>query len=287
MNTVLMNPGELEGANKTLLLPLWARARESHQTNPILVDHQAEQIVESLCSTPSYKNSFTAMDERFDKFYQLSQLIRAKCLDDEIKLFLTGYPSGIIVNIGAGLDTTFTRVDNGLLHWYDLDLPEVIALRRRYFPETDRNQCIARSVLDTTWFEDLGDTRNGVMFVACGVLFFLQKDQVKQLLIEITDRFPGNEAAFDTMSRLFLMIGNKQVLKRSGMGDRAVMQWSISSAREISKWDPRVSILAEYPMFSRIQLDESWGKAVTNRMRLINALRGINIFHLKLGVNCP
>jgi len=66
-----------------------------------------------------------------------------------------------------------------------------------------------------------------------------------------------------------------------------VMQWSISSAREISKWDPRVSILAEYPMFSRIQLDESWGKAVTNRMRLINALRGINIFHLKLGVNCP
>ena len=271
-------------SNKTLLLPLWARARECRQINPIIVDHQAEQIVESLSSTTSYKDCFNEMDERFDKYYHLSQLIRAKCLDDEVRGFLTTYPSGTIVNIGAGLDTTFARVDNGLLNWYDLDLPEVIALRRRYIPDTDRNTLIAKSVLDISWFEDIGNVENGVMFVACGVLFFLQKDQVKQLFTELTDRFPGGEAAFDTMAKLFLMIGNRQVLKRSGMGERTVMHWSINSAQEIMKWDKRISILAEYPMFSRIPLDESWGRTVTNRMRLINKMKGINIFHLTLGM---
>jgi O-methyltransferase involved in polyketide biosynthesis len=273
----------LEGVNKTLLLPLWARARESQQPNPIIMDHQAQQIVESLSETPSYKNSFAEMDKVFDRYYQLSQLIRAKCLDNEIQKFLTTHPCGTIVNIGAGLDTTFTRVDNGLLNWYDLDLPEVIALRQEYIPETDRSHCIAKSVLDTSWFEDLRGVENGVMFVSCGVLFFLQKDQVKKLFTELTNRFPSSEAAFDTMSRLFLMIGNRSVLRRSGMGNQAVMQWSISSARELSKWDKRIMIVAEYPMFSQIQLDPSWGKAITNRMRMINRMKGINIFHVRLG----
>jgi O-methyltransferase involved in polyketide biosynthesis len=284
-NIVKEHPNGLEGINKTLLLPLWARARESQQPNPIIMDNQAQQIVENLSATPSHKNSFDEMDKVFDRYYKLSQLIRAECLDNEIKEFLTTHPCGTIVNIGAGLDTTFARVDNGLLNWYDLDLPEVIALRHEYIPETDRNRYIAKSVLDTSWFEDIGEVGNGVMFVSCGVLFFLQKDQVKKLFIELTDRFPGSEAAFDTMSRIFLMIGNRSVLRRSGMDNQAVMQWSISSAREMTKWDKRITIVAEYPMFSRIQLDASWGKTITNRMRMINRMKGINIFHLRLNMS--
>jgi O-methyltransferase involved in polyketide biosynthesis len=266
-----------------LLLPLWARARECQQPNPIIADNQAGQIVAHLSAIASYRNSIEEMDRVFDRYYRLSQLIRAKCLDDEIRAFLTHHPSGTIVNIGAGFDTTFARVDNGRLNWYDLDLPEVIVLRRSYIPETDRSRCIAKSVLDTSWFEDIGDVGNGVLFVACGVLFFLQEDQAKQLFIALADRFRGSEAAFDTMSRLFMMIGNWSVLRRSGMGKQAAMHWSIKSAREMVKWDKRIAIVSEYPMFSRIQLDEAWGRAVVNRMRLINKMRGINIVHLRLG----
>jgi O-methyltransferase involved in polyketide biosynthesis len=239
--------------------------------------------VESLSTIASYKNSFDEMDRVFDRYYQLSQLIRAKCFDDEIRTFLTTHPFGTIVNIGAGFDTTFARVDNGLLNWYDLDLPEVIALRRKYILETDRSRCIAKSVLDTSWFDDIGQDRNGVMFVACGVLFFLHEKQVKQLFVELTNRFAGSEAAFDTMSKLFMIIGNWSVLRRSGMDNRAVMRWSIRSAREIVNWDKRISVMSEYPMFSRIKLDESWGRSAINRMRIVNKMRGINIFHLRLG----
>ncbi len=275
----------LEGVNKTLLLPLWARAKESKQSNPILMDAQAQKIVENLSRTASYKDSFDEMDKVFNGFFQLSQLFRARCLDGQIKEFLANYPSGTIVNIGAGLDTTFARVDNGLLNWYDLDLPEVIALRREYIPETDRSQYIAKSVLDISWFKDIEKAGNGIMFVSCGVLFFLQKDQVKKLFFELANRFPGGEAAFDTMSKLFMMIGNNSVLRRSSMGNQAMMQWSIRSAREMMKWDKRISIVAEYPMFSRFPLDASWGKAITNRMRMINRMKGINIFHLRLNVS--
>jgi O-methyltransferase involved in polyketide biosynthesis len=282
-NVVSGHSNKLEGVNRTLLLPLWARAREGQQSNPIIVDIQAKQIVDGLSTLPGYKDCFDEMDIIFDRYYRLSQLIRAKCLDDEIKAFLVTHPSGTIVNIGAGLDTTFARVDNGLLNWYDLDLPDVIELRHKYIPETERSSCIAKSVLDVSWLDDIYVGQDGVMFVACGVLFFLEEQQIKQLIIKFADQFPGSEVAFDTMSKLFIMIGNRAVMKRSDMGNQAMMRWGIKSARKMLPWDKRIVIVDEYPMFSRIQLVESWGRTVVGRMRMNNLVKGINIFHLRLG----
>jgi O-methyltransferase involved in polyketide biosynthesis len=124
---------------------------------------------------------------------------------------------------------------------------------------------------------------SGLMLVSCGVLFFFQEKQVKELFIALINKFPGCEFAFDTMSKLFIWIGNWVVLKKSDMGNKAVMKWCLKSSREILKWNNRITMVSEYPMFSRIQFDESWGKAVIKRMQNVNRMRGINIFHLKLG----
>jgi O-methyltransferase involved in polyketide biosynthesis len=282
-NSENITQNDLGGVNRTLLLPLWARARESQQQNAILIDHQAKQIVDNLSQRETYKNIFDEMDKDFDQYYQVSQLIRAKCLDDEIKEFLELHPSGTIVNLGAGLDTTFSRNDNGVLHWYDLDLPDVIALRKNFIPETERNTFIPRSVLDPSWLEEIETVDQGLMFVACGVLFFLKEFQVRQLFIDLVDAFPGSEAAFDTMTKLIMTIGNRSVLKRGGLDKRAVMQWSVKSARSMASWDKRIAVIKEYPMFSRTHFDQAWDRSVINRMRMMNWMRGINIFRLRLG----
>ncbi len=36
------------------------------------------------------------------------------------------------------MDTTFERIDNGRVYWYDLDLPDVIKLRKEFILENDR-----------------------------------------------------------------------------------------------------------------------------------------------------
>lgn len=289
MNTTTLNtvnfekdhPVELEGTSRTLLLPLWARAKENRRPDPILVDTRAAQIIESLEALKGYQDDFYEMDRIFDQYLQISQLVRAKCIDEEIRLFLEKFPRATVVNIGAGFDTTFDRVDNGRLTWYDLDYPEVIALRRQFIPETQRSRCIPKSVLDFSWFDDIGDGQNGLMLVACGVLFFLEGSQAKRLFLELANRFPGSEIAFDTMSGFFLRMANRSVLKRSGMGSQAVMRWAIRSASEIAKWDSRITVLDEYPMFSHITPNQSWGTSVRFRMEMAKWTRGINIFHLR------
>ena len=291
MNTATVNTfnfendqlAELQGANRTLLLPLWARAKENQQPTPLLVDKRAAQIIASLEAMHGHRDDFKEMERIFDRYLQLSQLIRAACIDDEIRFFLEKHPQATIVNIGAGLDTTFDRVDNGQMVWYDLDLPEVIAIRHQYIPEAPRSRCIASSVLDSSWFDEIGEPQNGLMFVACGVLFFLDENQAKKLFLELADQFPGSEFVFDTMAGLFMRIANRSVLKRSGMGSQAVMRWAVHSAREIVKWDDRIRMVAEYPMYSQRARNPSWGKSVLFRMEMANRMHAINIFHLKFG----
>ena len=52
--------------------------------------------------------------------------------DEQVGRFLKSFPDGIVVNMGCGLDTRFPRVDNGKVLWFDLDLPEAIAIRRKF-----------------------------------------------------------------------------------------------------------------------------------------------------------
>lgn len=275
MQSTDREPLRLEGVNKTLLLPLWARARESMRENPLMSDGQAVRIIKTL------DFGFDDMDKSFDRHYQLSQVVRAKIIDEGIKRFVKVNPNATIVSIGAGLETTCERVDNGTLRWYDLDVPEVIDLRRKFIPETDRSTCISKSVHDVSWFDDIERPVQGLLFIACGVFQYFTGRQVKRLFSDLATEFPGSEIVFDTMSKFFLILGNWTVIKKSGMDSKSFMKWSVKSSRMMITWDKRITVVDEYPLFSRIELDESWGKNIIHRMKQVNRMRGLNIFHLR------
>jgi O-methyltransferase involved in polyketide biosynthesis len=57
--------------------------------------------------------------------------------------FLRDHPEGTVVEIGCGLNTRFERLDNGRVHWFDLDLPDSIELRQRFFSDSDRRTTLA------------------------------------------------------------------------------------------------------------------------------------------------
>jgi O-methyltransferase involved in polyketide biosynthesis len=171
------------------------------------------------------------------------------------------------VSIGARLDTTFERIDNGSIHWYDLDVPDVIELRRQFIAETERSRYIPKSVFDLSWFEDIGSSTLGLLFVACGAFQYFAEKQVKRLFSDLATRFPGSEIVFDTMSRFFVIVGNWAVIKNSGMDRKSFMKWGVKPSKGIARWDRRFTVVDESPLFSRIHLDESWDKDIVNRMK--------------------
>jgi O-methyltransferase involved in polyketide biosynthesis len=184
------------------------------------------------------------------------------------------------VNLGCGLDTTFERVDNGTLSWYDLDLPDVIALRIQYIPEGPRREFIACSVLDDRWMDHV-KIADAALFVAAGVLYYFEEAQVKALLSKLADRFPGCELVFDGCSPRGLRIANKKVIEGGGMDASAQLRWGVSKATQIYEWDRRITVLAEFPIFrglkGALSLKERWGTFLSDTLRIMSMM------HLRLG----
>jgi O-methyltransferase involved in polyketide biosynthesis len=139
---------------------LLGRALLSREYNSLFYDAKAVELVEKI----DYDFSTSDIPFRgimfniflkgnlpaFDLF-----TLRAKQFDEKAKAYIAEHPNASVVNIGAGLDTTFYRVDNGRIHWYDLDLPAVINVRRQLLPEPERVTYIAKSLLDPSWVKDI------------------------------------------------------------------------------------------------------------------------------------
>jgi O-methyltransferase involved in polyketide biosynthesis len=155
----------LGNVQKTLFLPLWGRAVESRKRKPLLIDETAIKIIEQV------DYDFSPMTQNLDELTQIAWIKRSLFCDRVIEKFLTNYPEGTIVNIGCGLDTTFERIDNGRLKWYDLDLPDVIELRSMFVKENERRKFIATSFLEKEWLKKI-EVRGNVLFIAAGVFYY-------------------------------------------------------------------------------------------------------------------
>ena len=179
---------ELGPVQETLLIPLLARARETERPGGLLRDPRALEIVRDL------NYDFSKWD---DGRSAAGAMLRARMFDRYVEDFLAAHPGGTVVEIGCGLDTRFERVDNGRVRWFDLDLPDTIALRRRFFEDEPRRTMIAASVLDTDWMDSVQATGGPWMFVAEAVLIYLDAADARRAIVALAKRFRGARIAFD------------------------------------------------------------------------------------------
>jgi len=216
---------ELTDVEETLFIPLWCRAQASKKYPTLLYDPKAVELVETI------DYNFSSIAEKFDTLYKLSSVVRAKHLDDQTREYIAEHPRASVINLGAGLDTGFYRVDNGLIQWYDLDLPNVVALRQQLIPETRRTHYIAKSLFDMSWCNELKHTNDGVFIVSAAVLMYFEETQVRQFFSSLADEFPGAEVVFNTYTALEASRIN-EALRRIGVGG-ATVTWALDDVTKI------------------------------------------------------
>ena len=180
---------KLSGVPETLLLPLWARAAETKYHRPIIRDERAVKLVEQI------DYDFRRFDSAWKS--QLGIAVRTKILDAAVKRNIEKEPRTTVVNLGAGLDSRFLRVDNGEIQWYDLDLPEVVAIKRRFFSLSERYHLIERSVMDFAWMDEIREQGNPILIIAEGLFMYFCEKEMRCLFDELVKRFPGAELLFE------------------------------------------------------------------------------------------
>lgn len=259
----------LGAVQKTLLLPLWGRAVEARKPHPLLVDSAAVRIMDSI------DYDFSTIAAKISYISQLSWIARSLHIDRTICQFLKRYPRATIVNLGCGLDTTFERVDNGSLLWFDLDLPDVIELRSQYIQQGPRRRFIACSILDDRWM-GIVEAAEAVLFVAAGVLYYFDENEVKTLLRRLADHFPGCELVCDVCSPRGVRVANQKVIRDGGMDSNAELKWGLQTTAEIHAWDQRIAVLEEFPVFhglkNKLPLREMAGPLLSDILRIMSML---------------
>jgi len=237
---------KLGEVQKTLFLPLWGRAEESRKKAPLLVDETAVRIIGEV------DYDFSPMAQNLDELTQIAWIQRSLICDRVIGKFLAGFPEGTVVNIGCGLDTTFERIDNGRLKWVDLDLPDVIELRRQFISENDRRKFIARSFLEGDWLDSI-EVRGNVLFIAAGVFYYFKEQEIRDFILRLVDAFPGSELLFDVCSPTGMRVANKKVVGSTGLGEKSYLTWGLEDKKDILSWDARIRLIGTYHYFRNVK----------------------------------
>jgi O-methyltransferase involved in polyketide biosynthesis len=131
-----------------LLRPMWLRSRESLTQGGLIYDPIAARACQRCKLSPECLSG--DVDQK-----QLLHATLTKLCDQRVSAFLTKYPNGWVVNVGAGLDTRFYRLDNGLCHWLELDVDENLLWREKLFHASERYQLRCGSVNSLEWLESL------------------------------------------------------------------------------------------------------------------------------------
>ncbi|HEY3980095.1 MAG TPA: class I SAM-dependent methyltransferase [Streptosporangiaceae bacterium] len=221
-------PARLGDVQQTLFIPLAARARETRRRHPVLRDPRAVELVASIdFDAATYGQGAGGF----------VTVLRTAIFDHWVRAFLARHPAGTVTEVGTGLNTRFDRVDNGQVRWIDLDLPDTIELRRKFFADTSRRTMVAASFLDEDWLAAVADRPGPYFFVADGVLTYLPEEQVTAALARLAARFPGALIALDTYPRATYERQHKLAARKNM---QARWQWAVDDPRTLERLGLRV-----------------------------------------------
>jgi O-methyltransferase involved in polyketide biosynthesis len=261
----------LTGVPETLLITLHARAEESKRPDALLHDERAVAMADQM------DYDFSRLKLQGHDIVAI--IMRLREFDRIARDFLAGHRDPVVVHIGCGLDTRFERVEDGRVEWYDLDLPEVVELRRKLIPnEGGRYHLLSGSVLDYKWLDIVCALRpRPFLFMAEGVFPYFEEEQVKGLFLTIQKNFPGAEIACDAQTPFIIWANNLQLAVAR---IKARLHWGLKHARDVEAWSAGIRLLNEYFYFVT---DEPRMRPYRWMGRIPLLGRSTGIFHYRLG----
>jgi O-methyltransferase involved in polyketide biosynthesis len=261
----------LDGVSETLLIPLYTRAQESQRPDAMIQDEKAVEIVNRMNVDFSHL--------KLQGHDQVALLLRMRQFDRKARDFLARNPDAVVIHIGCGLDTRFGRVDDDRVEWFDLDLPKVIELRRKYLGgEGRRYHLVSGSAFEDAWLEIVRPfTGRAFLVMAEGVFPYFEEAQIKALVLKLRNQFPGAELVCDAHTPFVIWTDNLQ-LALSGV--KARLHWGLKHGKDVEQWGEEISLLDEWFYF-----DDFEPRMASYRWMGYFPLlgRSTGIFHYRLG----
>lgn len=221
----------LSGVTETMLQTIYARAKET-RTRGAIIDSKAVEIVGKLDYDFSLADKDAAMSD--------GVIARTIVLDKLAEKFIASNPGAVVVNIACGLDTRCYRMGN-YSHWYNLDLPETIAVRSKILQPTEKITQIAMSAMDD-WSGEIKERSQHALVIIEGLTMYLSAEDVKQIFAVISSCFEQVTVLVEIMNPTMA----KRFKEKSIEGSNAKFTWGIKDGKALAELISGFSLVEEH-----------------------------------------
>lgn len=229
-----------DSVQETLIIPLYSRKICSSLYPNIYYDKTAVDLINQI------DYDFSEIEKKsksiIQRFGALEVAARQSDIAYEVNEYLKEHPFASVVNLGCGLDNTGRNCDNGKCKIYNLDFPDVIKVRNELLPPEDREENIACNLNDVEWFDKI-DKSNGVIFFASGVFYYFLDEEVKSLIVKMSNYFNDSVLVFDATGKMTVKLISMWLnsLKVKEVGT----YFSVSNLKEISLWSNNIEVTSK------------------------------------------
>jgi O-methyltransferase involved in polyketide biosynthesis len=234
---------------ETYLATLYGKAMDAAAENPILGDRFAADAVAAI--------DYDFKGLKLPKEGGITLPVRAWHFDQWTRAFLAANPESTVLHLGCGLDTRVYRIDPGpQVRWFDVDFPDVIALREHLYPARDGYRRIGSSVTDLAWLNAIpGDTP--VLVVAEGLVMYLHEKDGTALSRRITEQFPSGQIAFDGYSGAMVRLVSGLATVR---GAKVELVWGVDDPHDLEQQVPKLHLVENVPFLTMPELVDRLSK---------------------------
>lgn len=263
---------DFDTVEDTLFVPMLGRIYASEHFPHILHDQKALELKSKLPANLNGQDTQT-------QYTLMASAVRSTNMDRYIQDFMHRCPTGIIVQLGCGLETTFFRNDNGKTIWYEVDLPDVIAYRQELLGEAERDRCITADAFGEEWIRQVRQAHPAepILVTASGLFYYFEEETVLKLFNTLK-KYGKIEILFDTVNS----VGMKRMAKymeQVGHAD-AAMYFCVDNAHDLAA-EVGGALCSEEPYYAHT--DKKGLKLMTSMtMKVSDRFMMVKMIHLQL-----
>ena len=261
----------LNGVEDTLYIPLAARIYASEKFPEFFYDEKALSLKQYI-PTDSIENNTT-------EYFYMASVCRQQTIDRKIRGFLKENNRSNVVFLGAGLETAYNRIGNAESDFFQVDLPNVMDIRKKVLGNEDNEKLISGDMFTLDWIKEI-DTSQPTMIVVSGVYQYFAESEIIDMIKKMKSRIAKGEVIFDATNSKGLELANKYV-RKTGNTD-AQMYFSVDNPKDFANRTD--TELMAVDGFFRDALKECRGLKLITRiyMYFADKLHRTLVIHLKL-----
>jgi O-methyltransferase involved in polyketide biosynthesis len=246
---------KLTDVSKTAITTLRCHVLESKKNKPVMNDPMAEYCLEELMAFATEEEKKLLFNRKLSPVLTNHIAIRARKYDSIVNNYVSENPSCKVIHLGCGFDTRYWRINNRQCEYIELDLPELIEMKREILKHHLSYEMIGCSVMDTSWIDQVTSKGNrSFLLIAEGLFMYLPGIDVINLFKVFSERFCNSQITLEVVTEkytrgIWKKIVIMKIKRELGFDAGSSYSFGVKSASEIESFGEGLKVENEWSYF--------------------------------------